>query len=324
MKLSKVLVTVVMMITSYLPLDAVILVTIFLYLLVKYVSRNFDHWEKKNVFYIKPLPFFGNFYDISMFRATIGESFARFYNQAKEPFFGIFVFDKPHLIIRSPELIKAILVRDFQYFEDRNLAKSHDAIVANMLFTNKNPDWKETRIKMTPVFTTGKLKNMIPLVNDVGENLKKYIDQLLPHFSVEAKEICAKYSTDVIAICAFGIKAKCFQNENAEFRKVGKMIFDFKWKVAIQQTSYFFLPALVKLFKMNFIDPQATQFLRETFWHTLKLRQSQNVRSNDVIGTIMEMTKNKEFCDKLNFGKCHTIFGNVQYPKKLRKVSIIL
>ncbi|RZC37339.1 p450 domain containing protein, partial [Asbolus verrucosus] len=132
----------------------------------------------------------------------------------KEPFFGIFVFDTPHLIIRSPELIKTILVKDFNNFDDRNFAfAAHDPLVSSMLFANKNPEWKPVRAKMTPVFTSGKLKCMIPLINEIGETMNKYIEKNISNFSLEAKEICAKYSTDVIAKCAFAINANSFKSE---------------------------------------------------------------------------------------------------------------
>jgi cytochrome P450 family 6 len=194
-------------------------------------------------------------------------------------------------------------VRDFNNFEDRNVASAaHDPLVSNMLFLNKNPEWKTVRVKMTPVFTTGKLKAMIPLMNDVGETMKKYIENQIPNFSVEAKEICAKYSTDVIAKCAFAINAHSFKSDDAEFRKIGRLVFDFRWSTAIQQTSYFFLPGLVRLFRMNFIDPKASDFLRETFWHAIKLRQGRNQKANDVIDAIIGMKENQEFCTNNNFG----------------------
>ncbi|EFA12857.1 cytochrome P450-like protein [Tribolium castaneum] len=291
-----------MLLTPYLPLDTVVLLSVLALLLYKYFSRNFDHWEKKNVFYFKPIPFFGNFVDISLFRTTIGEHLAKLYNQTTEPFFGIFVFDKPHLIIKSPELVKTILVRDFNNFDDRCIASPHhDPLVKNMLFLNKNPEWKNVRVKMTPVFTTGKLKGMIPLINDVGETMTKYIAQKIPNFSLEAKEICAKFSTDVIAKCAFGINANSFKNEDAEFRKIGRRIFDFRWSTAIQQTSYFFLPGLVNLLKFRMLDKDASDFLRETFWHTIKLREEKNLKANDLIDAIIALKDNQEFCKNMNF-----------------------
>nr|QLL22071.1 cytochrome P450 [Tribolium confusum] len=291
-----------MFLTPSLPVDTLILVSLVGFLIYKYFSRNFNHWAKKNVFYFKPVPFFGNFLDISLFRTTIGEHLANLYNKTKEPYFGIFVFDKPHLIIRSPDLIKTILVRDFNNFDDRCIASpAHDPLLSNMLFLNKNPDWKNVRVKMTPVFTTGKLKGMIPLINEIGETMKKYIHQRIPNDSLEAKEICAKFSTDVIARCAFGINANSFKREDAEFRKIGRMIFDFNWSNAIQQTSYFFLPGLVNFFKLSMWSPEASQFLRETFWNTIKVREERNVKANDLIDAIISLKDNKEFCENNKF-----------------------
>lgn len=294
------------MFTSYWIIDTSLVVLTVLYLLHKYTSRKYDYWKKRNIFYLKPLPFFGNFLDISLFRITIGEYFKKLYNQTQQPYFGIFVFDEPYLVIRSPELIKSILIRDFNYFTDRSiLASKHDNISAEMMFLAKSPQWKVTRTKITPVFTSGKLKTMIPHINRVGVAAVKYLAKLKSKHneSIEAKEVCAKYTTDVIAKCAFAINAHSFDNEDATFRKIGRLAFDFRWATAIQQTSYFFLPTFANLFRMNFVDRRVMNFLSTTLGSAIQQREVLNgVQGNDLIDTIIEIKKNKEFCKENNFG----------------------
>lgn len=139
------------------------LLLIFLVLLYKHVTRNFDYWSKRNVPFIKPVPFLGNFYEVCTLKKVMGEFIANLYHQANGPFFGIFLFDRPCLIVKSPELIKSILVKDFDYFKDRTIlinAKA-DPLAAHFLFSIKNPEWKFIRTKLTPVFTSGKLKGKL-------------------------------------------------------------------------------------------------------------------------------------------------------------------
>ncbi|KAJ8937029.1 hypothetical protein NQ314_012112 [Rhamnusium bicolor] len=238
--------------------------------------------------------------EICTFRTTIGEWLKDFYDSTKEPFFGIFVFDEPYLVLKSPELIKQVLVKDFSSFTDRTvLAPKHDKLVSSMMFLQKSPHWKTTRPKMTPIFTSGKLKGMFPTINNIGLRMNQYIRKNLGQH--EAKEICAKFSTDVIAKCAFGINSHCFDDEDAQFRKVGRSIFDFRWRNAINQTAYFFMQGWANLLHLNFVDKWATTYLKDVFWSVIKQREETNMKGNDLIDIIVDMRKNKGLCDEIQF-----------------------
>ena len=53
-------------------------------------------------------------------KTTIGEQLQRIYNEHSDKHYvGIFSFDKPSLLIRNPEMVKNILVKDIQTFMDR-------------------------------------------------------------------------------------------------------------------------------------------------------------------------------------------------------------
>ncbi|KAK4879863.1 hypothetical protein RN001_008009 [Aquatica leii] len=193
-------------------------------------------------------------------------------------------------VIKDPAIIKAILVKDFNYFYDRCILSDEkcDSVSSKMLFFLKNPEWKSVRTKMTPVFTSGKMKNMLCLMNNAGTSLKKYIKEHMHNNSIESKELCAKFSTDVITSCAFGLEAGSFKNEDAKFRAVGRQMFDFQWMAAVRQTIYFLAPSLAKLMRMSFFDLKLTGFLRDVFWKTIEERNSFN-RRNDLIDLIKDL-----------------------------------
>lgn len=62
---------------------------------------------------------------------------------------------------------------------------------------------------MSLIFTSGKVEMMFPIMNNCGDHLKDYIDVNLKT-NTNAKELAAKYTTDVIAsTCAFVIETNC-------------------------------------------------------------------------------------------------------------------
>ena len=97
------------------------------------------------------------------------------------PYYGAYFHQNPVLFINDPELVKLILVKDFEYFVDigiwlvDKLEKSNhlfDQIWAKNLFFAKGEKWKNIRSTFSPIFTGGKLK--------VSKNMSKILIQT-PH-----------------------------------------------------------------------------------------------------------------------------------------------
>ncbi|KAH1027318.1 hypothetical protein HUJ05_000848 [Dendroctonus ponderosae] len=181
---------------TVLIIGSILLVLIFT-LLYKYLTRNFNYWKSKNVFYVKPIPVFGNMLPALTMKTTLGEWLGDLSHKIKKDYFGIFVFDRPVLVVQSPKLIKLVLQKDFEYFQNRSVAHyEHDPIMSNFMFLAKNPRWKAVRSKLTPVFSTGKLKQMFPHILREGNLMVDYISNFDNMPSIESKEICAKFSTN--------------------------------------------------------------------------------------------------------------------------------
>jgi cytochrome P450 len=145
-----------------------------------YFTRNFKFWHKLGIPYVKPSPFFGNLKESVLMKKTIGEKLQKIYNEhSDKPYVGIFSFDKPSLLIRDPELVKFILVKDFQTFMDRvtSFDGKFDPIFGNSLNALKGQIWRHLRTKLTPVFTSSKMKTMFYLVDTCGKELADCLEK---------------------------------------------------------------------------------------------------------------------------------------------------
>lgn len=279
-----------MLLTSSVLLDIFILLAIPIVYLYFYTTRNFDYWKKRNVHGPKPLPFVGNIWNVVRVKYSLGQTFSDLYKSTEEPYLGIFVFDEPGLVITSPEIAKNILTTDFNFFKDRTIAApTHDTIFANAIFVQKSPDWRNTRTKLSPVFTSGKMKNVFPDIKDLGKNLIEFLKANPGRH--DAKDICYNHTIDVIAKCFFGIDAQSFQDEDADFSRIGKAMFRFSLRNVISQSIYFFKTSLVNSLKLNFFNAREQQFFINTFIDTVKKREKMEANVNDFIGTLMEMSK---------------------------------
>lgn len=278
--------------TSWLITDILLIILIFLAVAYVYTTRNYKYWKLRGVPYKQPYPLVGSLWNVISGRSQIGKELGLLYRQFNGPYFGIYALDKPYLVLRSPEVIKKILIKDFAVFSNRNFGQdfSTDSLAANSLFILKNPDWKLLRAQLTPIFTSGKMKSMLPLMKQVGVDLQEFILRQ-PTDVIEMKEACVKYTTDLIASCAFGIEAKSFETEISEFRAVANRIFSFGLARAVGLFFYFFAPKMVKLLKVKFVDDDSAYFLRKVFSETIHQREELKMKRNDFVDILLHVKK---------------------------------
>jgi cytochrome P450 len=70
-------------------------------------------------------------------------------------------------LVRDLELVKNILVKDSKIFIDHMISvdKNLDPVFGRIMFMLKGQRWRDVRTNLTPVFTSGKMKNMFYLVD---------------------------------------------------------------------------------------------------------------------------------------------------------------
>ncbi|XP_050485248.1 cytochrome P450 6k1-like isoform X5 [Bombus huntii] len=283
------------LLTPYWGLDCILILSPLMVAAYLYVTRKFNYWTKRGVKELPPTPFVGNFMDCLLSRKSASEFVRDLYNYGEGlPFLGFYIFDKPYLLVRDPELVKHVLVKDFDYFADRHAAadEKNDRLGYANVFMMKNPGWKSLRTKLTPFFTSGKLKKMFELMLVVADDLVKHLDSL--HLEgegkvIEFKDISANFTTDMIGSTAFGLRVGSLENPKAPFREYGRKIFDYDFHRSMEFLSIFFFPGLVKYLKPKFFGKAATNFLRSVFWDVIEQRVDSKQKRNDLIDLLIEM-----------------------------------
>lgn len=85
-----------------------------------YAKHLYSYWERKGIPFRKPKLFYGNCEEIGKTK-SFSQVFAEFYNayKNKEKFFGLFMGFKPMLFLTDLDLIKTVLIKDFNSFPNR-------------------------------------------------------------------------------------------------------------------------------------------------------------------------------------------------------------
>jgi hypothetical protein len=105
---------------TWLFLDWTLLVLVAGVALYFWGTSTYGRFTKQNIPHLKPLPLIGTMAPSLLGKQSFFELILEGYNQFKGRQYGIiFMFRKPIVYVRDPELIKTITVKDFDYFTDR-------------------------------------------------------------------------------------------------------------------------------------------------------------------------------------------------------------
>lgn len=172
------------------------LFVIILIIIIYWIRSCYTYWKKRNVPYLKPSSLiFGNEFDFLFKKKSLPQIMLENYNAlAPHRFGGVFSFQNPVLYIRDPELVKTILTTDFQYFYDRGfyLANKKEPLTQH-LFNLTGNEWKSLRARLSPIFTSGKVKIMFRLMKECVDEMISVIDeQILQDQCFDFKELLAR------------------------------------------------------------------------------------------------------------------------------------
>lgn len=159
-----------------------------------YFKQIFGYWEHQGFPYIKPKFPFGNLASVALGKSSFGIRIYELYKKSTERIVGIYLFFQPALLVRDAELVKHILVSDFDSFHDRGVYYNPSDPFTENIFAMPGQKWKAIRMKLTPIFTTGKMKGMLPTIISNGENLQKYLKPMADKNEiVPIKDILSRY-----------------------------------------------------------------------------------------------------------------------------------
>ncbi|XP_017043517.1 probable cytochrome P450 6w1 [Drosophila ficusphila] len=258
--------------------------------------RAFGFWQRHGVKFIRPIPLLGCTREFLTARVPFFEQIQKFHEAPgfeKEPFVGVYMAYRPALVIRDLDLIKTVMIKKFQYFNNRVLQTDphNDALGYNNLFFARSPAWRELRTTISPVFTTGKIKQMYPLMVKIGKNLEDSAERLGSGSSVQVKDLCARFTTDLIATIAFGLEANALQNASSEFFYHNKAIFAVTLRRAIDFAIIFMLPAFASLARVKLFSKETTKFIRSSINYVLAERERTGQKRNDLVDILLALKR---------------------------------
>lgn len=277
--------------------DHVVLSVIFIVTGICCWSASYhNRWRKLNVPHTRPVPLFGNTFKMFMRLEHQMDTFDRIYKKfSGEKLCGFYQMTTPYWMIRDPELINRIMVKDFLCFTDRGSRTDPVTnVLKDSLFFQSGHRWKTMRQKLAPGFTSGRLRDAHKQINECCLQLLGCIEEKLRNdveSSIEVRQIVGKFSSDAVGSWAFGLKLNTFKNENSEFRMHAKKIFHPTIKQMLIHLLTSICPRLAKAFKLHHCQSDSSKFFHSMFSDVIKFRNENQVIKHDLTQTLLDARK---------------------------------
>ncbi|KAK1122065.1 hypothetical protein K0M31_009908 [Melipona bicolor] len=277
-------------------------VTALLLALYYYFMSVFSFWERLEVPGLKPAFFIKNIFNIYTMRLPVSLYLQNFYEKYKnERMFGFYLGRSAILILKDPELIKDVLVKDFSIFADRGFIVHERTEPLSLHLLNLDiRRWRPLRRQFTPMFTSSKLKNMFEQVLECATHLEKHLDKLAARNEpVDFRDIAAKYTMDVIGSCGFGINVNSFSDEESKFYKIGTEYFGVCLENMIRLKLRLYATKLYDWLGYIFPENYYAPFFANLVTETMRYRKEHDIYRPDFIQMLMNMKEHPENLDDI-------------------------
>uniref|UniRef100_A0A1A9ZPH8 Cytochrome P450 n=1 Tax=Glossina pallidipes TaxID=7398 RepID=A0A1A9ZPH8_GLOPL len=249
----------------------------------------------------------------------------RVYKKFKDssPIAGFYTFLTKAVVIMDLDLIKNVLIKDFQYFSDRGLFHNErdDPLTGNLLFLDGGA-WRMLRQKMSAVFTSAKVKCMFATIVKVAAKLEQACDIVVNNrgHQTEVEDLCARFTTDVIGECAFGIECNSLEEPRAEFREMGRNVFEQPRHSLLVQSFMICNAVLARQLRMKIFRNDTSKFFMSVIKETINLRKKDQIKRNDFMDLLIELMEKRENLSIQGFRYCKRNFADV--PSRVRSLDI--
>ncbi|KAF5286962.1 hypothetical protein FQR65_LT12421 [Abscondita terminalis] len=262
--------------------------------LYSYVKWSFGYWRRVNVPYIEPSMPFGTSENPFERNEYIGFRVKKFYDKFKSQGHkhgGLYFFTSPVYLPVHVDYLKNIMVKDFRFFTDRDIYcnEKGDPLTANLFFLSGDR-WKTIRTKLTPTFTSSKIKTMFPTLVQCGRNLEDAIRSICAtNVEFDAKKMSCCYTIDVIGSCAFGLDINSFANPHNEFVKQGDNIFSSLSQLRSPSVILSLAaPKLARLLNVQTIPKDITNFFLKLVEDTVDYRKKTKLHRKDFMQIMID------------------------------------
>ena len=216
------------------------------------------------------------------------------------------LFGRPFLVIRNLDLMRQILIKDFDHFTDRNMNQDNISPEANKHVTKgmtvlRGDKWRSAREMVSPTFSTKQIKASMVHVENSAQELLKHLEKLQDLKNIEVKALINLYTAEVLGRVGCGILPQVLEHagNNEFYNQVTIMLGGGKPNLmTMVRFISLSIPKIAKWFQISLIDPPAMNFIDNIIRSSLRSRKPGDEKRHDFIEMMVESIRSFEMGKK--------------------------
>lgn len=270
------------------------------FLLITFVLYNFGiktwlWFYRSGLKYDLGAPIFGSNYRQLLNIETWNDTLKKIYYKYPQERFVLLqdIGGGPAYLIRDPELVKQITIKDFECFTDRydDVNKFTDPLIGYGLTNLKGDHWRKIRTLLTPLFTSQKFKQIfLPSLNEVKQELVQHIVERMQNktYEVDMLELGTTSGIDAFALSALGIKTAAVKENGDKLYKTAKSFLDHLHGFSfLQYNAVVHFPKIMRyLFGQNLVKKSDYSFFGGLFKEVADYRKTNQIERSDYINLL--------------------------------------